>query len=101
MLHPYNTKFYIKAPYYIVSTRMKKGPYIDNYIRLPKGDIMVKYSGKKAFIKVPLKIGGKTKHRVIRLMKFKNAFYYKTKRIFTYPVMLEKNRVLKDGRSLK
>lgn len=95
MLHPYNTKFYVRAPYYIVSTRMKKGPYYDNYIRLPKGDMMVKYSGKKAFIKYPMKIGGKIKHRVIRLTKFKNAFYYVTKRIFTYPVMLEKNRVLK------
>lgn len=100
MLHPYNTKFYVRAPYYIVSTRMKKGPYYDNYIRLPKGDMMVKYSGKKAFIKYPMKIGGKSKHRVIRLTKFKNAFYYVTKRIFTYPVMLEKSRVLKGEKSI-
>lgn len=41
-------------------------------------------------------MGKKMKHKVVKLKKIKNAFYYITKRIFTYPVMLEKNRVLKS-----
>ena len=103
MLHPYNTKFFIKAPYYIVSTRMKKGPYYDNYIRLPKGDMMVKYSGKEAFIRYPTKVGNKTQNKVIKLLNFKNAFYYKTEKIFTFPVILDKNRLLgqKNDKILK
>lgn len=65
MLHPYNTKFFIRAPYYIPAVRMKKGPYVDYYIRLPKGDMLLRYSGKKAFIKYPIKIAGKNKYRAI------------------------------------
>lgn len=59
---------------------MKKGPYYDNYIRLPKGDMMVKYSGENAFIKYPTKSGNSTTLKVIQLTKYKNAFYYITKK---------------------